>query len=154
MISEMIKQVLSRKQFVYFASSDLSSRPNVAPKFLVKYDKDFIYLVDYVIGQTWENVKANPWAAVSFKDDESLTGYVFKGPVTLLTSGAEFNEIIDELHGKQLSLTVERVIKGIQRGKKHENFEIAAPSKGAILKVKVEEIVEVSPSGKLKREKV
>lgn len=141
------------REFVYVATANPDGKPNAAPKFLVKVEQNFIYLIDYVSGKTWENIKVNPRASISFIDNETLTGYQVNGPVDLISSGPEFNEIIDEVQEKQLSLTVERIVKGVQRGKKHSNFEVALPENGVVLKMKMEEIVEISPTGKLQREK-
>jgi predicted pyridoxine 5'-phosphate oxidase superfamily flavin-nucleotide-binding protein len=152
MITETVKKLLQTREFVSVATSDLNAIPNVAPKIIVKYDKNYLYLVDYVIGRTWENVKVNPRVAVSLMDSETLTGYVIRGPVEVITSGPEFDTIIKELQDKQVLLTVERVIAGVQHAKRHKNFEISMPVKGVVFKVKVAEIVEISPSGTLQSE--
>jgi predicted pyridoxine 5'-phosphate oxidase superfamily flavin-nucleotide-binding protein len=152
MITETVKKLLQTREFVYVGTSDLHGNPNVAPKIIVKFEKNYLYVVDYVIGKTWENLKVNPRGAISLMDSETLTGYVIRGPVELLTSGPEFDVIIKELQDKQVSLTVERIIAGVQHAKRHKNFEITLPEKGVVFKIKVAEIVEISSSGVLKRE--
>jgi hypothetical protein len=34
--------------------------PNVAPKLIAKVDNNLVYLVDYVMGTTYTNLKINP----------------------------------------------------------------------------------------------
>lgn len=154
MLPDKIRKLLHKREFVYVATSNLESKPNAAPKFMVKVDNNFVYLIDYVVGKTWENIKINPRVSLTFMDNEELTGYQINGHVTLITMGLEFDLIINELRSKKVSLTVERLVKGVQRGKKHNNFEVDLPENGVVLKVKVDDVVEICPSGKLKRDKV
>lgn len=48
MIPESVKLLLKKREFIDVASCDFTARPNVAPKFLLKLQGDFIYLVDYI----------------------------------------------------------------------------------------------------------
>ena len=154
MITEAIKKILRGKVFVYVATADLDGKPSVAPKFLVKIDKNFLYLADYVIGKTLENLKINPAVSVSFMDNENLMGYKLDGAVTLVSSGPEFDAVIEEVQRRKVSFTAERVIQGVQRGKRHDKFEVALPDRGIVFKVKVEEVTQITAGGELKREKI
>ncbi|MFA5362378.1 MAG: pyridoxamine 5'-phosphate oxidase family protein [Candidatus Omnitrophota bacterium] len=154
MIAEKIIDVLSAAEFLYAATCDFKGRPNIAPKFLVKIDKNFIFLVDFVIGRTWENLKANPRASLSFMDMDSLTGYQVNGTVEIITQGKEYDMIIKELQEKEISFTAKRIIEGIHKGKKSASFEVSFSKQMVIFKVKAEEVVEIGPSGKVSREKV
>ena len=154
MITEALKKLLHKHDFVYVATSDADGHPNVAPKYLVKFEGVFLYLVDYVIGRTWENLKVNPQAAVSLMDTETLTGYQLKGKVSLITTGPEFTAIVADLEDKHVAATVERVIEGIRRAKKHHSFDLALPSNSVVYKLKVDEVIEIGSSGTLKREKI
>ncbi|HNV23611.1 MAG TPA: pyridoxamine 5'-phosphate oxidase family protein, partial [Candidatus Omnitrophota bacterium] len=75
MLIDAINKLLKTKEFVLVATSNLDAKPNVAPKLLIKIDRDFIYLADYVVGKTWQNLKVNPFASISFIDFEHLIGY-------------------------------------------------------------------------------
>lgn len=154
MLIEMINKLLHTKDFVLVATANMDAKPNNAPKFLIKANKDFIYLADYVIGKTWENLKVNPRASISFIDFEHLTGYQVNGSVVLITSGKEFDEVIEEIKKREVSLAVKRIAEGVKRGKKHGHFDLSFPKHGVVFKMKIEEIVEISSSGKLQREKV
>ncbi len=149
----MIKKILENREFVYLASADKNGRPNVAPKFLAKVGPKELYLVDFVAGQTWENVQKNPRAAVSFMDPETLHGYLLRGPVTTLTAGAEFEEITRIFQDKQLSLIVSRVAEGVSRAKRHKDFGIALPQKGGVIKFRIEEVIEIGAGG-VSKEKI
>ena len=72
----------------------------------------------------------------------------------IIKSGAEYATVLKELQAKEIDLSTKRVIEGVTRGKAHQTYEVAIPEKFVIFKVKVDEIVEMSPRGTLKREKI
>ena len=154
MINKCLKELIESREFISLASCDLDGRPNAAPKFLLKVAGDYLYLVDYIIGRTFSNLQANPRASLSFIDSNTLIGYQINGRVEIIDSGTEYEEIIKELHNKQLDLSIARVIEGVTKGKAHKSYEMAIPEQFVIFKIKMEEVVEMRPSGTLKREKV
>jgi len=153
MFTEFLEKILRGKEFLFVATADQQGRPNVAPKYLAKHEQGQLYLDDYVIGKTWENVQGNPSVAVSFMEAEPRTGYQLKGTATLLTMGKEFESILHELQERQLNEAVERVIEGVRRARRHEHFDLGQNKNSVILRVTVEEIVEISPAGSLKKER-
>lgn len=154
MINKCLKELIESREFISVASSDLESRPNAAPKFLLKMQGDYLYLVDYIIGRTFSNLQVNPRASLSFIDSNTLIGYQINGRVEIIDAGPEYKEILKELQHKQIDLSITRVIEGVTKGKGHKSFEVAIPEQFVILKLKMEEIVEMRPSGTLKRDKV
>ena len=154
MINKSLEELIESREFISLATSDLNSRPNAAPKFLLKIEGDCLYLVDYVICRTFANLKINPRASLSFIDSNTLIGYQINGQVEIIDSGPEYKQMIKELQHKQIDLSIARVIEGVTKGKAHKSFEVASPDQFVIFKVKMEEVVEMRPSGTLKREKV
>ncbi|MDD5432326.1 MAG: pyridoxamine 5'-phosphate oxidase family protein [Candidatus Omnitrophica bacterium] len=153
MIKKRINELLKMRNFISVATCDFKGRPNAAPKFLLRCEDSTIYLVDYTIGRTWENLKMNPRVGLSFMDTESLRGYQINGSVQILEKGAEYDDIVKELEQKEINLSTERIINAITTGKRHESYELAIPKKFVIFKVSIEEAVEIGPSG-VKRESV
>ena len=51
---------LAKGKFVNVATCSDERMPNVAPKLIAKTEKNIIYLIDYVIGKTYSNLKENP----------------------------------------------------------------------------------------------
>ena len=154
MINECLKKLIETREFISLASCDLELRPNAAPKFLLKVQGDYLYLVDYIIGRTFVNLQVNPRASLSFIDSNTLIGYQINGRVEIIDAGPEYKEIIKELQHKKIDLSISRIIEGVTKGKSHKSFELAIPEQFVIFKVKMEEIVEMRPSGTLKKEKV
>ncbi len=154
MINKIVKELIESREFISVATCDLEARPNAAPKFLLKVERDHIYLVDYIIGRTFENLQINPKVSLSFIDSFTLIGYQINGKVEIIDSGAEYKDILKELQNKQIDLSTKRVMDGVVKGQAHKAYEVGSPEQFIILKVKVEEVVEIRPSGTLKREKV
>lgn len=154
MISKAIKTLIESREFISVASCDLDARPNAAPKFLLKVEASHIYLVDYVLGQTFRNLQANPRVSLSFLDNNTLMGYQINGNVEIIDSGQEYDSALKDLERKQIDLSATRIIDGVMKGKVHKAYEMAAAEQFVILKIKVEEIVQIHPTGLLRREKI
>ncbi len=154
MLAKKIEEFLKHREFISAATCDLSGRPNAAPKFFLKLEHSHIYLIDYTLSKTWENLKINPHISLSFVDTEELVGYQVNGTVTIVEKGAEFQTILHELRQKAVSLSAKRIIEGVSTGKKHKSFEINIPDKFAIYKVKIAEVTEIGLKGDLKKENI
>lgn len=154
MLKAQAIEFLKTREYVSVATTDFQGNPNAAPKFLLKIEGDFIYLVDYIIGRTWDNIKINPKASLSFMDADTLKGYQINGAVEIIDKGKAYEQILNELTKKKLDSSIKRIIEGVYRGKRHENFEISLPERFVVFKIKLAEIIEIGPYGELKREKV
>lgn len=148
---DTIKDLLKDREFISVATCNLRNLPNAAPKFLLKIDGSFIYLIDYTHSRTWENLKDNPQVSLSFMDTETLIGYQINGLVEIISKGAAYEKIYQELQAKEIDLSTKRILEGISKQKKHKSFELAFSEKIDIFKVKIKEIVEIAPRGELKR---
>ena len=154
MIAKKINDLIKDDDFIAVATCDLEGNPNVAPKLFLKVENNHIYLIDYVIGMTFQNLMVNPKASLSIIDRDSLTGYRINGPVEVLSEGAEYNKFVEEFQRKKLTLSSRRIVEGVLRGESHKNFEVAFPNKVVVFKVKIADIVEIRSSGELKRERL
>lgn len=151
---DKIRKLFQTREFISVATCDFNGRPNVAPKLLLKFEDGFVYLVDYVLGTTFKNLQNNPRASISSMDLDSLTGYQLNGPVEMLESGAEYNKILQELVDKEIDLSTRRIIEGVEKGKVHAGFEVSMSQNFVVLKLKIEEVVEIGSTGTLKRHKI
>ncbi len=149
-----IKVVLDKREFLSVATCSPNGHPNAAPKFFLKIEGRYLYLIDYTLGRTWENIRVHPYVSISFMDTEALIGYQVNGVVKLIDSGEEFEKIFKELLQKEVDLSTRRIIEGVTKGEKHKNFELAISNKFVILKVIIKEIVAIGTNGEMKRETV
>jgi nitroimidazol reductase NimA-like FMN-containing flavoprotein (pyridoxamine 5'-phosphate oxidase superfamily) len=147
-----IAEILKNREFIEVATADTANRPNAAPKFFLKLEDKFLYLVDYVRGHTLKNLKVNPRVSLSFMDQDTLTGYQVNGTVEIVNSGKEYSRLMDELSKKLISFSANRLIDGVRRGHKHREFETTFPESVLFFKVFVNGITEITPAGRLLRE--
>ena len=154
MINKNIQALIESKEFISVATCDLQAQPNAAPKFLLKVEAGYIYLVDYIIGKTFCNLKVNPRVSLSFFDNNALVGYQLNGKVQIIDRGPEYLAALNDLARKEIDLSATRIIDGVIKGQAHKAYEVAASKQFIILKVEVEEIVQMQPGGSLQREKV
>ncbi|MFA6355818.1 MAG: pyridoxamine 5'-phosphate oxidase family protein [Candidatus Omnitrophota bacterium] len=152
MIAKKINELIAKMGFVAMATCDRDGRPNVAPKFFLKADSGHIYLVDYVIGRTSQNLTINPRASISIIDERSLTGYQVNGAVQILSQGEEYDKASREFLEKEINLSTKRIVEGVKKGERHSSFEAAFPKKIVIFKVKIDEAVEIGADGELTKE--
>lgn len=143
---------LKAKEFVIVATANKVGKPNSAPKLLLKIDGRVVYFIDYSIGKTAENLRFNPEVSLSFIDVNSLFGYRLNGKVEIIEKGRIFDECLKELREKEIKLSVERIVKGVQNGKSHKEYELEIPEQFLVYKVKIAEGSEISPRGVIKRE--
>jgi predicted pyridoxine 5'-phosphate oxidase superfamily flavin-nucleotide-binding protein len=154
MINKDVKALIESLKFISVASCDLEGRPNAAPKFLLKVEASHIYLVDYILGRTFSNLKANPRVSLSFFDNNTLLGYQINGNVQIIDRGPEYQSALDDLQRKEIDLSAARIIEGVIKGQAHKNYELVTSQQFVILKIKAEEIVQIHSTGTLHREKI
>jgi hypothetical protein len=73
------------------------------------------------------------------------------GVAEIIESGVEFDGLLKDLHKREVHFSAERIIEGMQKDKKHQVFEASFPKRLLVIKVAVKEIVDIAPTGKLKR---
>lgn len=147
-MTEEMRSFLEKSEFIYLATSDASGHPYVIPKFLIKTDKESVYLADFVFGRTIENLKICKYASFSVIDMDSLTGYQMNGTARVLDE-KESAEHFHPLNKRQMHFSVERMVEAVQRGKKHQSFEAVFPDRFAVIEFDVDEIIHVFPTGKV-----
>jgi predicted pyridoxine 5'-phosphate oxidase superfamily flavin-nucleotide-binding protein len=152
--TEKAIDLIKKREFVSIATSDLENNPNAAPKFVLKVDRQYVYLIDYIMGRTYKNLIVNPKASLSLYDPETLKGYQLNGPVEIIDKGPVFKQIFQEMNARKISLTAKHIIEEIRGGAKHESFEVIMPDKFVILKVCIMEVAEINPTGELTRKRL
>jgi len=147
-----VTEIIKARNFINVATCDDKRRPNGVSKLIVKIEGNTIVLVDYTIGRTYANLKINPHVSLSFFDLERLRGYQINGPVEIIERGSAYEDMTSHLTQKEISLATERVIRGMTRGKSHEDYEMGKAKKFVFFKVRMDEIAEISYSGEIKRD--
>ena len=151
-INDEMREFLRREKFIFIATTNPNSDANVAPKILLKIEGDDIYMADYVLNKTFKNLKRHARVSLGIVDPSTLYGYQFNGNTQVLTVGADYKQLLNELQEKATDLTIESVIRSVRTGKKYVK-EFAFSDQAAIFKIHVDEVVKITPSGYLERRK-
>ena len=146
-----VRDFLEKREFVYLATAAKDGHPYVAPKFLIHLDEDHIYLADFVLGRTIQNLKARAHASISVINMDNLIGYQINGTAKVFEEGAEYQKVLPLIEKRQMYFSVERIVEGVRAGKKHAHFEMGFPSKLAVIKFTVKEIINIAPDGRVDR---
>lgn len=149
---ERALKIIKAREFIAVATANKGGKPNCAPKLLLKIDGGITYFIDYSIGKTLENLKVNPEVSLSVVDVNSLFGYRLNGKAEIIEKGKIYDECLKELQKKEIKLSVERIVKGVQDGESHKDFELENLERFVVYKVKIEEGCEITPRGVIERE--
>ena len=148
---DFLKNLLEKQQYLIVATADENAVPNAAPMFFVHVEARKLYLVDYTLGKTYNNLKANPKVSISVSDLESLTGFKISGTVDILTEGPVCKKIYEQFEQRAVDLSVQRVIDGIHKNKKHKDFEAGVPRTVVIYQIHVSELIQITAQGAVER---
>ena len=151
MITEEIREFLKNSEFINIGTCDSDMQPNVAPKFLLKIEDDCIYLGDYNIDRTWVNINSNPKVSLSAMNLSKLTGYQINGLAEVVEEEVDQGSLLEDFNQRKIHFSTKRVIEGIHRERTHRDFEMEFPDRVIIYKIKIEEVIEIKPEGKLER---
>jgi general stress protein 26 len=151
-IPEAIVRFLEEADFVSVATSSEEGQPSAANKFLLKVDGDFLYIIDFTKGKTWKNLKHNSFISLPVMDKDNLRDYQINGTAIVLEEGGEYRALMDEFADKQVRFATDRIIHGVRRIKPHSSFAFPFGKKALVLKVKVDDIVEIGPTAELLRD--
>lgn len=151
-IPEAIRKFLEEADFVSLATSDRNGQPNAANNFILKVESDIIYIVDFIKGKAWENLRYNPFISLTVMDKDNLRDYRINGTATMLENGSEYDLLMKEFSEKEIRFAINRVIEGVQRTKPHHSFSLPFPQQASIIKVKVDRIIEIAPTAEPKKE--
>lgn len=148
------KKLLSQlsNNAVNVATSDAKGNPNAAVKLFLKMESHSIYLADFSMGNTWKNLGNNPQLSLAFEDVETSKGYRINGRVKIISEGAEYDALVEEVRQRETEIVVNRVLEGIQRNKRYKGHQVNTAEKFVIYKVAIEQIVEFGPQGSLQTE--
>ena len=154
LITENLKKFLLNKGFISVGTSDLSGQPNAVPKYIVEIDNGFIYLADYVIGKTFQNLKINPKISLSTIDIKTLEGLQINGVAKIITKGPLYKKLLKAMVEQEVHHTAKRIVEEVRGEKKSDAYEMQFPERVVMLKVKCKKITKISITGNLKIERI
>ena len=99
-IPEKIIKTLKAADWICLASRDKNGEPNAANKFLLECESNIVYLVDFVKGKTYENIRLYAQVVFPIMDLENLIDYQLSGAVETIESGPMYDKLIAKLKEK------------------------------------------------------
>ena len=145
-IPKKIVKTLKAADWISLASRDKNGEPNAANKFLLECENNIVYLVDFVKGKTYENIRLHAQVAFPIMDLENLVDYQLSGIVEIIEVGPVYNELIQKLKEKELQFSTKRIIEGIRREKNHASFDFPNIDGAVIFKITIDDIVARGPN--------
>ena len=146
-ITEKLKEILEKREFVSIATVGRDGQPNSVPKFFYRGKGNFLYLLDYVVGKTISNLRENPKASVSFMDLDTLEAYRLNGTARIIERGPVFDAVLKGWDKKLVKLSTDRVIEAVRTGKRRGHYEIEMTEHLAVIKVRIETVIKVGRRG-------
>ena len=92
---------------------------NVVPISMVKAEADAIYIFNFFMRKTLENILENK--AVAFSAWSGMTGVQIKGTTEYLTKGSEFTKMVDWVASENPA----RMVLGVIKITPHELFDVS-----------------------------
>jgi len=86
---------------------------NVSPRIFFKIENNAIYWIDFFKHKTFKNFQKNPWVTISVYNKEDLTGYQFRGTVSLVTDEPKKSQIQESIIKKTLKMNLSAEVKKI-----------------------------------------
>ncbi|HKU84717.1 MAG TPA: pyridoxamine 5'-phosphate oxidase family protein [Casimicrobiaceae bacterium] len=97
-ISDEMARMIAELRLCYVATVTPEGRPNLSPKGSLRVvDGDHLAFADIMSPQTMRNLKANPYIEINIVHPFLRRGYRFKGRCDIVTEGATFELVANEL---------------------------------------------------------
>ena len=152
LFTKEIIDFLGHQMFLFIGTSDKRGRPHTSAKPLLKIEDNYIYLVDFVVGRTYKNIKRNPKISLSAINENKVIGYQLYGKAEVVEKGNEFRGLAQEMSRKQIKLATERVVQGVRKSRSNLVDELISLKTVSILKIKIKEVSQIKPNGDITRD--
>lgn len=151
---EKAVRLMNTKEFIYLATCNLDNEPHASSKFFIKTEGAFVYLADFALSRIYENLRQNPRVSLAVMDHDTLHGYRLNGKAFVMDINQEYEQVAKELQKRKINYTTDRIIRAVQTGVTHQDFELSFPDHFLIFKIEIETVVEINPQGKIHKEKL
>ena len=111
-LTDNIKELISKQGVFSFATSSKTGVPNVVPiGMLMLRDDGSIWVIDNFMNKTLANLKENPIASFFLWNPETKDSFQIKGKVEIICSGPEYEEAKIIAHKKKETLPAKNLLK-------------------------------------------
>ncbi len=148
--------LLEKQGFVIVSTLDSQGRIHCSAKGIVGIEeKGVIYLIDLYRANTFNNLKRNSTISITAVDEHQFTGYTLKGRAEIIDREKIKSHIIERWEERVTRRVAKRVIKNIKKEKKGSHHpEALFPQPEYLIKMEVEEVVDLTPGNLKKKEDI
>ena len=108
---DKIKNFVNLQKLGYVATVSSDGTPNLSPKGTIAIlDDSRLVFANIRSPQTIENLSQNPSIEINIVDPFSRMGYRFKGLASIISSGDDFEKILDYFNKKGIKSKISHVI--------------------------------------------
>lgn len=145
-LEENIVHFFKRQSFTVVSTIDKKGRVHNSCKGIVEMDNEEIYLLDLYKRRTFKNLKENPNISLTAVNEHKFKGYCLKGKAEIVKRENLEKEHLEAWDEKINSRVSKRLIKNIHGERGHdEHPEFSLPKPEYMIKMKVEEVVDLTP---------
>ncbi|MFC1771005.1 pyridoxamine 5'-phosphate oxidase family protein [Candidatus Margulisiibacteriota bacterium] len=141
-----IEDFLKHRSLANVATSDKTGKPNLSLKGIIDFDCEngILFFFDLYCKQTRKNLQENPQIAVTLVDYENFAGFQFKGKAEIIDSGQELEKYVFNWHLIKHNQFKERLSWHFSKILKNKPSEFDLPKPKYLVKIKVEEILDLA----------
>jgi len=125
MIEKKLYNFIRNQEFVTLSTVNYNGSPHVSPKLFLKMEKEYIYLLDYLVGTTFENLKENNKVSISTFDIQDVKGFHIYGKASILESGPRYDKLMTEWNERQLKMATEKVSQAVRGTQNIRSLKLA-----------------------------
>jgi nitroimidazol reductase NimA-like FMN-containing flavoprotein (pyridoxamine 5'-phosphate oxidase superfamily) len=118
-IPPRIKEFVDAQGIFVVGTIGKNQLANVSPRIFFRVDEASIYWIDFFEHKTFKNFQENPWVTISVYNKEDLTGYQFRGTVSLITEEPKKSQIRESIIKKTLDANSSAKVKKISEKEGH-----------------------------------
>jgi predicted pyridoxine 5'-phosphate oxidase superfamily flavin-nucleotide-binding protein len=124
-ITDEMKEFIKEQKISYVATANKKGLPNISPKGPLRVvDDKTLAFADLFSKKTRNNLKDNPWIAVSVVNVERKEGFQFRGKAEVLTQGPLYVQITNDI---SKPYTMRPVVQSVVKIRVKEIHDLAPP---------------------------
>ena len=143
------KLFLNKQQFLTTGTVDRQGKPHVSPKLLLKAAEKYIYIADYQVKSTYNNLKINPNISVCSFNIVEVFGYHIYGKAQIIERGTMYKNLLRDWQEGQTSRQVDKIIEDVRGECNMRSLKLTFLKPVVIYKVKISSVQKVDSRGLL-----
>lgn len=146
-MDEELQKHLRHQFFVSLATATRDGRPHTCPKLLLKFGDETVYLIDYLIAHSFDNIKSNPRVCITTFNVDEVLGYHLFGKAQIIEEGSEYKKLLAEWDEKQIKVAADQVVETVKGSTQMKSFKFTFLKPVVIYKIRVTSVDKIDSKG-------